>query len=183
MLETKKTVLFDINKILHKLDISNKQKVADFGCGNFGFFVFPLARLVGREGKVYAVDILKKALEEIKTQAKTFNLPQVETVWSDLEILKSTKIETSSLDSVVLINFLNQITNRSIPLQEASRLIKTGGKILIVDWQNTDSPIAQIIKKRVEPKELKQECARLGLRVEEEFEAGPYHFGIILKKL
>lgn len=183
MIETKKTVLFDINKILDRMNIVNKQKIADFGCGNFGFFVFPLAKLVGKEGKVYAVDILKKSLDEIKSQAEAFNLSQIETIWSDLEIFKGTKIETTSLDAVILINFLNQLDKRLVALQEASRLIKTGGKILIVDWKDSDTPLAQVIKKRVEPKELKEECSRLGLRVDEEFAAGPYHFGLILKKL
>jgi len=183
MIETNKTILFDINKILDKINIVNKQKIADFGCGNFGFFVFPLAKLVGKEGKVYAIDILKKALDEIKNQAESHNLSQIETMWSDLEIFKGTKIETASLDAVILINFLNQLDKRLTTLQEASRLIKTGGKILIVDWKNTDTPLAQVIKKRVESKELKEECSRLGLKVDDEFEAGPYHFGLILKKL
>ncbi len=57
MLEIKKTALFDITAILNKISIGERQKVAELGCGNFGFFTFPLARLVGRSGKVYAVAI------------------------------------------------------------------------------------------------------------------------------
>ena len=61
--------------------------MAELGCGNFGF-VFPIARLVGRSGKVYAVDILKSTLQEIKARATKENLPQVITIWSNLEIFK-----------------------------------------------------------------------------------------------
>jgi len=70
MSEIKKTALFDIAGILSKMGIEERQQVAELGCGNFGFFVFPLARLVGRYGQVYAVDILKSTLEQITKEAK-----------------------------------------------------------------------------------------------------------------
>jgi len=183
MLGTKKTVLFDIDKILAKISISEKQRVADLGCGNFGFFVFPLANLVGREGKIYAIDILKEALKEVKSQAESHNLPQVEPVWSDLEVFQATKIETASLDAATIINVLSQAIKKANILKEATRLIKNNGKMLIIDWKLEDIPLGPAPEKRISQREVKDICSRLGLKINEEFEAGPYHYGLVLTKL
>lgn len=182
MLSTKKTILFDIDKILAKLNISEMQKVADLGCGNFGFFVFPLAKLVGKNGRVYAIDILKDVLKEIKSQADAYNLSQIETIWSDLEVFKATKIETNSLDAITIINVLSQINKRGNALKEAARMVKNGGKILIIDWKKSDIPFGPEVGKRISIEEAKDISSRLGLKINEEFSAGLYNYGLILTK-
>jgi ubiquinone/menaquinone biosynthesis C-methylase UbiE len=183
MPEIKKTALFDISAILSKMGLEERQQVAELGCGNFGFFVFPLARLVGRQGKVYAVDILKSTLEEITREAKKENLPQVIPVWSNLEIFKAAKIETSSLDGALLVNILHQSEKKIEILREAIRLLKRGGKLLIVEWKNVDLPLGPSPEKRVKIESLKAAIPKIGLDLKEEFEAGPYHYGLILIKL
>jgi len=183
MLEIKKTALFDIETILKKMNVSEKQCVAELGCGNFGFFVFPLARLIGRQGKVFAVDILKATLEEIKTRAAKENLPQIEVIWSDLEIFKATKIEANSLDSALLVNILHQSEKKIEILREAIRLLKRGGQLLIIEWKNIDLPFGPNPEKRVKLDALKTAIPKIGLEIKEEFEAGPYHYGLILIKL
>lgn len=183
MPEIKKTALFNIEAILNKMGVDEKQQVAELGCGNFGFFVFPLARLVGRQGKVYAVDILKSTLEEIKKEAAKENLPQIMPVWSNLEIFKATDIETSSLDSALLVNTLHQSEKKLEILREAIRLLKRGGKLLIAEWKNTDSPLGPELNRRVKLDSLKTAAPKIGLDIKEEFEAGPYHYGLILTKL
>lgn len=183
MPEINKTVLFDINAILSKIAVEERNRIAELGCGNFGFFVFPLARLVGRQGKIYAVDILKATLEEVKKRANKENLPQIEVIWSNLEIFKATKIETSSLDAALLVNVLHQSEKKMEIIREAIRLLKRGGKLLIVEWQNTDTPFGPEIKKRVKLESLKSAAPKIGLDIKEEFIAGPYHYGIILIKL
>jgi ubiquinone/menaquinone biosynthesis C-methylase UbiE len=179
----KKTALFDIEAILSKIGIEEKQTVAELGCGNFGFFVFPLANLVGRSGKVYAVDILKPTLEEILREAKKDNLPQIIPVWSNLEIFKATKIETNSLDSALLINILHQSEKKVEILREAIRLLKRGGKLLIMEWKNSDLPFGPSQAKRIKVEALKTAAPKIGLSLIEEFEAGPYHYGLIFIKL
>jgi len=183
MPEINKTVLFDIPAILAKINISSRQSVAELGCGNFGFFVFPLARIVGREGKIYAVDILKSTLEEITRTAKQENLPQITTVWSNLEIYKATKIETSSLDCALLVNILHQSDKRLEILRESVRLLKRGGKLLIIEWKDSDSPLGPSPEKRVNLTAIKLAAPKLNLEIKEEFSAGPYHFGLILNKI
>ncbi len=183
MSDNKKTILFDIDGILRKIAIEEGQKVAELGCGNFGFFVWPLAKLVGRRGQVYAVDILRSTLEEVKLHALKENLPQVKTIWSNLEIFKATNVETSSLDTALLVNVLHQSDKRSEILREAIRMLKRGGKLLIVEWGNSDSPFGPSLEKRVKLDSLKAAAPKIGLDIEEEFSAGPYHYGLILIKL
>ncbi len=183
MLEIKKSALFDIATILHKMSIGERQIVAELGCGNFGFFVFPIARLVGRSGKVYAVDILKSTLQEIKARATKENLPQVITIWSNLEIFKGTKIEANTLDAALLVNVLHQSNNRANILREAWRMLKIGGKLLIVDWNSADTPIGPKPERRLKLAFLKTAAHKLGFDIKEEFAAGPYHYGLILTKL
>src|SRR5690554_1427627 len=46
----------DCETLLKALGVQSGQTVCDMGCGN-GFYTLPLAKLVGPEGKVLAVDI------------------------------------------------------------------------------------------------------------------------------
>ena len=112
----------DANLIFRKAEVSEKMKVADLGCGSSGHFVFPAARLVGKNGKVYAVDILKTVLESINKRTKQEGLDNIETVWSDLEIFGATKIESGSLDISLLINTLYQSNKRAEILRETARM-------------------------------------------------------------
>lgn len=183
MPDIKKTALFDIDAILKKIGIEERQQVAELGCGNSGFFVFPVAHLVGQRGRVYAVDILKSTLEEIRREATKRNLPQILPIWSNLEIFKATNIETSSLDNALLINTLHQSDKKIEMLREAIRLLKRGGKLLIIEWKNTDTPFGPSPEKRIKIDSLKMAAPKIGLNIKEEFEAGPYHYGLILIKL
>ncbi len=181
---TKKTnKLFDINLILHKIGIKEKQQVADLGCGKFEYFVLPVAHLVGEKGSVYAVDILREAVEEIKKAALYHNLKQVKALWSNLEIFKGTRIESASLDHALIINVLNQSTKKLEILREASRLLKIGGRLLIIDWKLSASPFGPDPNRRVNPEAIKEAAPQLGLSLVEEFEAGPFHYGLIFNKL
>ena len=62
--------LLNPQQLLEKqLELKFGHQVADLGCGGAGYFTLPAARLVGSRGKVYAVDILKTALEGVLSKA------------------------------------------------------------------------------------------------------------------
>lgn len=175
--------LLDVGLLLGKAQIKEKTKVADLGCGASGHFVFPVSKIVGSKGVVYAVDILKTSLETIKKRSKQENAKNIITVWSDLEIFKATKIEAESLDAGLLINTLYQSHKRAEILRESIRMIKKGGKLLIVEWEDTSSPFGPPLEERVKADQLKKVCEKLGLKTEEQFDAGQYHYGILFSKL
>ena len=65
-------------------------------------------------------------------------------------------------------------------LEEAKRILKKGGKILIVDWKEEAADIGP--ERKVSIEEIKKIAKKLELKVEREFEAGSFHFGLILVK-
>lgn len=181
--QTGGNTLLDVNFILKKATVSDHMKVADFGCGASGHFVFPASKIVGKQGVVYAVDILKTALESLKKRAEQESSQNIKTVWSDMEIYKATKIENESLDVGLLINTLYQSRKRIEIIREAARMIKKGGKLLIVEWEDTSLPFGPPSKDRVKIDPLKEACEKLGLKEIESFEAGDYHYGVLFEKL
>ncbi len=183
MEKNNKNLLLDVDQVLKSVPISSEEKVADLGCGNFGYFTFSTAKMVGKRGVVYAVDIMKSSLQEIEKKSLEDNLSQVKTIWSNLELWQATKIETASLDTVLLVNTLYQSDKRSDILREAIRMLKNKGKVLIVEWESTDIPFGPEPEKRVKKQGIIDAAPRLGLQLEKEFKAGKYHFGLVLIKV
>lgn len=177
------SVLLDVNLILKKAKIADRMTVANLGCGASGHFVFPVADLVGKKGKVYAVDILKTVLERVARRAKQENYQNVETIWSNLEVFNATKIESSSLDAALLVNVLYQSQHRAEILREGIRMLKKDAKLLVVEWKNISSPLGPPVEERVNEDLLRAAAKKLGLVIEEEFQAGEYHYGIVFNKM
>lgn len=175
--------LLDVNLILSKLNLKEKDIVADFGCGTTGFFVFPIAKLVGKNGVVYAVDILKMALDNIKRKARHENALCVQPIWSDLEVFGATKIESGSVDVGLLINTLYLTEKKLEILRESTRMIKQGSRLIVIEWKDVSIPFGPQPEERIAKEKVVQFAKKQGLALEEEFEAGEYHYGLIFTKI
>jgi len=177
-----KSELLNAQQILAQtLGMKNGDRVADLGAGG-GLFTLQAARLVGDQGEVYAVDIMKTSLSDIESKARMANLYNIKTVWSDIEILGATKIPEATLDYVLLVNTLFQSNDPKKMLQEATRLLKTGGKMLIIDWSDTNSKLGPHSDKRIDPNNISSQALGIRLKLEQQFIAGQYHFGLVFVK-
>ena len=177
-----KSELLDAGKILSEiLGLSTGKIVADLGAGG-GMFTLQSARLVGEQGQVYAVDILKSVLSDIDSKARMSGLHNIKTIWSNLEIVGAAKINDGLLDFALAVNVLFQSKKHYEIMAEASRLLKIGGKLLVVDWSNTALGLTPPSEMRVNPDKTIEICSRLGLALEQQFRAGQYHFGMIFIK-
>ncbi len=177
-----KSELLDAGVILRDfLQLKTGNMVGDLGSGG-GLFSVQSSRLVGNQGQVYSVDILKSALSEIESKARMANLNNIKTIWSNIEIIGATQINDKSLDSVLLINVLFQSTKQLEIISEATRLLKEGGKLLIIDWSDASSSFSPATDRKVDPQTTIRHAEGLGLSLKKEFQAGKYHFGQIYSK-
>ncbi|MCD4760455.1 methyltransferase domain-containing protein [bacterium] len=177
-----KSELLDAGKILTEiLEIKTGQVVADLGVGG-GFFTLQAARLVGEQGQVYAVDIMKEILNDIESQARMAGLYNIKTIWSNLEMVGAAKIPEETLHLAMLNNILFQSQKHYEMLTEASRLIMPSGRLLIIDWSDTGPGFTPDAKMQVDPNKIISQAQELGLILEQKFQAGKYHFGLIFSK-
>lgn len=172
-------ITFDVFK---EAGVEAGMHVADLGCGNLGYFAIPAAKIVGKNGVVYAVDILKSVLQSVEGRAKQEGLDNLKTVWSNLEIIGATKIEEGSLDATFVINMLFQSKKDDLVLKEAYRLLKNGGKMIIIDWLRISTPFGPPQEDRTNPEEIKRVAQDAGFKLIDEFEAGSYHYGMMFVK-
>ena len=169
--------------VFKKVGMEEGMRVGDLGCGNLAYYALNSAKLVGKNGLVYAVDILKSALNAVDNKIKHDGLENIKTVWSNLEMVGATNIPGNSLDIAFIHNVLFQSTGHEGFLKETNRLLKPGGKLMIIDWKKTGAPFGPPVKDRPEPETVKMLGKKTGFTLIEEFEAGPYHFGLIFTKV
>jgi len=174
--------LIDARLLLEKTGIAEKMTIADLGCGRRGYFSLQAAKLIGPDSLVYAVDVVKSALENVNSMANLFGIPNIKTIWANLEIPQATKIPNETIDLAMINNVLFQTDREDLIVQEAYRILKKNGKLLITDWKKTQAPFGPPIENRTGPKQIKKITSKYGLILEKEIEAGPYHYALIFIK-
>ncbi len=174
--------LIDPYKIFSVINLSSGMRVADMGCGRTGHFVFPASRVVGEKGIVYAIDIIKDILENIKSRVRSEGYENVQTIWSDIELPGKTPIPESSLDVCFYVNVMFLLKHRIEALQEAKRLLKTGGFLNIVDWAKKLGPLGPQPNMMASPEQILQIAENLGFELIDKTPAGEYHYSLIFKK-
>ncbi len=158
-----------------KLDLKEGMKVIDLGAGS-GFYVFEAAKRVGHTGRVYAVDVQKGLLERIRSTGASYGLKNIEVVWADIEKIGGTKLKDSLADRIIVSNVLFQIEKPDDFVLEIKRLLKPGGCVLVIDW-NEASPLGP---KNLFPSTKAQTLfEKSGFKLEQSFEAGDHHYGLI----
>lgn len=167
-------------QVIKEFDIKEGMKIADFGCGA-GYFAILMAKIVGEKGRIYALDVLKTALESVRSRAKAEGLLNIEPIWSNLEILSGSKLKDNSTDLVLLANILFQSSKKADMIKEAKRILKKGGRMIIIEWKKSQAfgPPEKLIV----PKEIAKDLAKKqDFKFEREFPVGQHHWGMIFEK-
>lgn len=155
--------------------------VADFGAGT-GAYTIPFAKRVGENGKVYAIEVQKEFLTNIKNAALENGLKNVEVIWGDIERLGGTKIKDETVDAVVISNVLFQAEDKPGLIREAKRILKTGGKVLFIDWSESFNNLGPTTGMIVSASVARNLFEKEGFIVKKEIPASSHHYGFIMWK-
>lgn len=166
----------DPPEVLKQLKLRKDMISADFGCGSGGW-ALPLAKKL-EEGTIYAIDILEEPLSALRARAKLEKILNIEIIRADVE--KRTPLSSNSVDLVLMTDLLFECEDKKMVLEEGKRVLKKDGKILVVDWKK-NAPLGPE-KGRVSVDDIKKIAKDLNLKLEKEFEAGIYHWGLIVVK-
>jgi predicted methyltransferase len=172
----------DPERVLFAAGLSAGQTFADFGSGS-GFYSLGASKIVGEQGVVYSIDVLESALDHVVAEARLKGLRNIKTMMCDLEqSAPCGQISTGTVDMVLFANITHQIKNRPNLFAEAFRLLKTGGKLVVIEWNQQPSPIGPPAAERVDEADIASIGKKAGFKTVGELTVDPYHYGSMFIK-
>jgi ubiquinone/menaquinone biosynthesis C-methylase UbiE len=115
--------------VLTALGVAPGARVADIGAGS-GFFTARLARAVGGDGRVFAVDVDSAVIRRLEERATRER-------WSNVVIVRSRPddpgMPDGALDAVLIVNAYHEFTEPAAMLRGLAQALKPGGRLVIVD--------------------------------------------------
>ena len=125
-----------IDEVVAALKLQPGQTVADIGAGS-GLLVVPLARAVGPQGRVYAVEIDAGFFPEIRKRAAAGNVSNVDTV---LGKFTDPALPVKSVDVALFHDVLHHVEHRSAYLKTLAGYIVPSGRIVVIDYEGGQGP-------------------------------------------
>jgi len=122
--------------ILKEVGIKAGFQVLDYGCGP-GAYVTAVAELVGKTGKIYALDAHPLGVKMVQSIALREHLVNVETILSDCK----TGLPDNSLDVVLLYDTLHDLGDPNCVLEELYRVLKPNGVLSVSDHHLKEAEI------------------------------------------
>ncbi|MDO8517748.1 MAG: methyltransferase domain-containing protein [bacterium] len=175
-------------KVLEAAHLHEGMHIADFGCGS-GFFTRAAARLVGEQGQVWAVDAHRDMLPRVKNLALAEGLRNVEVIYGDLESRSSpdasvggSNLPAAQFDFCIVANLLFAVEDKKALVQEVFRILKNGGRALVVDWSASFGGLGPHPSQVVGMQAAKALFAEGGFAFVEQAPAGEYHWGFVVRK-
>ena len=107
-----------------RAELKPGMNVLDAGCGT-GRLTLPIARLVGPQGRVLAVDVQQKMLDTVRARAQAANLENVSL--QKVALGEGDFHEQNAFDRAFLTTVLGEIPNQLPALREIHAALKPGG--------------------------------------------------------
>ncbi len=170
----------NLDKVISQLDIRQNMVIADFGSGH-GFFSIAFGKIVGPSGQIYAIDVVPQTLEAVRSRAKLEGLFNIKLIRGNLEKFGGSTLPNENCDMVFIANVLFQVSDKPILIDEAKRVLKTGGWLVIIEWKSS-MDLGPKKELRLSGEELKQLVLSKGFSEIKPIDAGSHHYGFVFTK-
>jgi ubiquinone/menaquinone biosynthesis C-methylase UbiE len=169
-------------RFLERIGLKPGDRVLDFGCGS-GHYTIPAARVVGAEGRVYALDQEAAALGKLREEARERGMSNIEADHT----AGGWKIDSPdrSFDAVLAYDVLHYLEERELLFREFHRVLKREGFLSVYPKHRRDDlPLSHLAGISLE--EIVAEIERSGFTWQGSFHERlihdeGYNPGIILK--
>ena len=130
--------------LVEALKIRPGEVMADIGAGT-GYFSRRLARKVGDQGVVYAVDIQQEMLDLMSRTNALLNIRNIKVI---LGTPTDPKLPSETIDTILMVDVYHELDHPYEMMQAMTKALKPGGRIVLVEFRGEDSnvPIKRVHK-------------------------------------
>lgn len=160
--------------ILNDIGLRSGLVFIDVGCGD-GFFTLPAARIVGKEGIVYAVDLNAEAIDLLRQKASREELTNVR---AEVGTAEDTVFCHACADIVFYSIVLHDFRDPSRALLNARTMLKPDGRVVDLDWKKKPMDFGPPLRIRFSEEYAARLIENAGFKVERRKDKGFYHYVI-----
>ena len=166
----------DCRLLLEALRVQPGQVVCDMGCGN-GFYTLELARLVGPDGLVYAVDIQPEMLHMLAERAAAEGLRNIRPV---LGTPVDPRLPAGGVDMVLCVDVYHEFSHPDAMLARIHGSLAESGRLVLVEFRGEDPAVPIKPLHKMTKRQIRDELAPAGFEVVEEFDRLPWQHVLFL---
>jgi ubiquinone/menaquinone biosynthesis C-methylase UbiE len=116
-------------ELIKLLKISPGSQAADIGCHE-GYMTLKLAKVVGPNGKVFAVDVEESKIKKVESVAADSKIKNITVIKGDYD---NPKLPTNSLDAVIILDTYHEMDDHDEILKHIFNALKPGGRLLLCE--------------------------------------------------
>ena len=118
------------DQVMAALALKNGERVADIGAGS-GYFTIPVAKAVGPEGVVWALDIEPFMVDTVEKRARESKLKNVKPMLVEKD---DPKLPPGGVDTILMVDTYHYVRNRSEYAKKLRAGLAPGGRVVIIDY-------------------------------------------------
>jgi len=161
--------------VLAALEVKPGMTVADLGAGT-GYFSVRLAKAVGDNGKVLAIDVEPKLVDHIKERAAKANLTQVVAVLAPVD---DPTLPARGVDLVLIVDTWHHIDDRLAYLPKLAAGLKPGGRVAVVDFKKGEFPVGPPDAHKLTADAVAAEFRESGWSVAKQWDELPFQYVLV----
>ncbi len=166
------------DEVIAALNIKQGQEVADLGAGT-GYFLAPLARAVGSDGTLYAVEVEASLVDHLRQRAEAGELDQVIPLLASKD---NPRLPRGRLDLVVIIDTFHHLDRRAAYLPRLAEALTPTGRVAIIDWRKEELPEGPPLDHKLARDEVIAEMKASGFTLLESPEILPYQYFLVFRR-
>jgi len=166
----------DCRLLLEALAVKEGQRICDLGCGN-GFYTLELARRVGPEGAVYAVDIQPEMLRMLARRAAEEGLTNIRPI---LGTFVDPRLPKGKVDMVLCVDVYHEFSHPEQMLSRIRESLAEGGHLVLAEFRGEDPAVPIKPLHKMTKAQIRAELEPAGFRVVREFDKLPWQHLVFL---
>jgi SAM-dependent methyltransferase len=163
---------------LRLLKVAKGSTVGDVGAGS-GYMSLRLARLVGAEGKVYAVDVQPGMLQLLQQNAAKAKLTNVVPVLGGID---DPKLPAATLDLIIMVDVYHEFSQPQRMLQRMREALKPGGRLALFEYRAEDPDVPILPLHKMTKAQVKTEVEAEGFKQTRVFDDLPWQHLIVFTR-
>jgi len=167
--------------LLKQTGLGAGMHLVDFGAGGGGY-ALSAAKIVGDTGMVWALDIREESLSHLASAARVQRSNNLRTVQCDLDSSTATSVPDLSCELAVVSKILSQLKHPEYLVRQVWRVLKTGGRVLVVEWRAERTPLGPPLEQRLPEAKVTELFTKQGFKLLGPASTDAYHYGVILQK-